>query len=131
MTIGLWGALIVAAFLALLLRRDRPELALGIGLSAGVGAAVFWFRQLKPVVDTATLWFGHAGLDATVAGVLFKSLGLCLLAQFCVNVCRDAGEQGLAAYAELAGKSAILLTALPLFRQLLDLAIVLIKGGDG
>ena len=40
--------------------------------------------------------------------ILFKTLGICFLAQFAADSCRDAGESALASKVELAGRSPFL-----------------------
>ena len=58
--------------------------------------------------------------------ILLKTLGICLLTQTAGDLCRDAGEASLAGKVELAGKTAILLLCLPMFRELLHTAVNLI-----
>ena len=50
--------------------------------------------------------------------------------QLAADACRDAGENAMAAKAELAGKAAMLLLSLPLFEKVAELAASLI-GGTG
>ena len=69
-----------------------------------------------------------AGLPAEYLRVIFRAVGICLLTQLAADTCRDAGEQSLAAKAELAGKCFMLLLALPLFERLLSLVTGLIRG---
>ena len=62
-----------------------------------------------------------AALPGEYAVILFKALGICWLAQFAADSCRDAGESALASKVELAGKTAVLLTTLPLFSAVAEL----------
>ena len=125
------GVLAITAFLSLLLRQYRPELALAIGVLAGVAVSLMLVRVLGAPLEKARQLMEKAGLGGDTALLLVKSLGICLLTQLTADVCRDAGEAGLASRAELAGKAALLLLALPLFGQLLELALLLMKGGGG
>ena len=68
------------------------------------------------------------GISDTYVSIVFKALGVCLLTQLAADACRDAGETGLAAKAELTGKFALLTLALPLFRKVGELAQTLIGG---
>lgn len=126
MEIGLVCAvLLIAAALAVTLRTARPELAMLLGLLAGAGVSVLAVRTLSGALDTVRTLLDRAAISSDTALILVKSLGVCLLVQFTADVCRDAGENGLAARAELAGKVALLLLALPLFRQIASLALEL------
>ena len=59
--------------------------------------------------------------------VLIKAIGVCYLTQFSADSCRDAGESSLAGKVELAGKIAILISALPLLDSVISLAVNLIE----
>ena len=60
---------------------------------------------------------------------MFKAAGICFLAQFAGDACRDAGETALASRVETAARLAMTAAALPLFRQLAEMALTLIGGG--
>lgn len=128
-TTGLIGIAVIAAFLAVVLRRHVPEQALAVGLIAGflilaaaIAAALPVFREIESLLK-------DSGMTGEYITVLFKALGVCLLTQLASDACRDAGEQGLAAKAEFAGKLSMLVLALPLFRKVADIALSLIQGG--
>ena len=54
------------------------------------------------------------------------------MTQIACDACRDLGERGVAARVETAGKLAVLLTSLPLFEEILQIAGELIgRGGLG
>lgn len=123
------GIAVIAAFLAVVLRRHVPEQALAVGLIAGflilaaaIAAALPVFREIESLLK-------DSGMTGEYITVLFKALGVCLLTQLASDACRDAGEQGLAAKAEFAGKLSMLVLALPLFRKVADIALSLIQGG--
>ena len=105
---GICALTVAAAFLALLLRAKQPEQALSVELLAGVLVTGLLLTRFREVFTAAESWLAAAGLAA--------------------DTCRDAGEQSLAAKAELAGKCFMLLLALPLFERLLSLVTGLIRG---
>ena len=57
------------------------------------------------------------GLSA-YAALLLKALGIAILTQCTSDICRDAGESGVANGVELAGKAEILLLCLPLLGEI-------------
>lgn len=123
------GLLLIAALLAVTLRTTRPELALALGLAAGIVASLVVINTLSDALAAVKTLLDKAAISSDTALLLIKSLGICLLTQLTADVCRDAGESGLASRAELAGKAALLLLALPLFHQIAALALTLIGGG--
>ena len=56
-----------------------------------------------------------------VFGVLLKALGIVLIGRITADLYKDAGESAIASGVELAVKTAVLLTALPLLNRLLSL----------
>ena len=128
---GICVLTVLAAFLAVLLRGQQPEQALSVELLAGILIVGTLLWRMQEVFATAESWMSLSGLPAEYLQVVFKAVGICLITQLAADTCRDAGEQALAAKAELAGKCFLLLLALPLFRQLLELISTLIGGEVG
>lgn len=125
---GICALTVAAAFLALLLRSKQPEQALSLELLAGVLITGLLLTRFRDVFAAAQNWLEAAQLPAEYLQVFFRAVGVCLLTQLAADTCRDAGEQSMAAKAELAGKCFLLLLALPLFERLLTLVTGLIQG---
>lgn len=120
--------LLIAAFLTVLLRRYRPELAMGVGIVAGAIALLAVLKTAAPAVSQLQALLDGAALPQAYTAILFKALGICLLTQLTADACRDAGESALAAKAELAGKLLLLVLSLPLFEKITSLALSLLQG---
>lgn len=125
------GVVVVAAFLAVILRQQRPEQALAVSLAAGLGILALVVSKALPVIGSLRELLEGAALPAEYGAILFKALGICLLTQLAADACRDAGEAALASKAELAGKLLLLTLALPLFEKIAQTAASLISGGTG
>ena len=119
--------LLIAAFLTVLLRRYRPELAMGVGIVAGTIALLAVLKTAAPAVSQLQTLLEGAALPQAYTAILFKALGICLLTQLTADACRDAGESALAAKAELAGKLLLLVLSLPLFEKITSLALSLLQ----
>lgn len=111
------GAALVAAVIAVMLRRYHAEYGMLISILAGVLILAMLLEALPQALGQVTELLQAAALPGKYALILFKALGLCWLAQFAADSCRDAGESALASKVELAGKTAVLLTTLPLFSE--------------
>lgn len=118
------GLGIVASLLLLLLRKERPELALGLGLLSGL---VLFFMVL-PRLSSVIMAFGNlaaeSGLEPFYFGVILKVLAISYVADFGAAICRDAGEELMATRVEIAGKVLIIASALPVIQEVL----LVIKG---
>ena len=123
------GAAVTAAVLAVTLRRYHAEYGMLLAILAGVCILAMLLQALPAVMSQISSLLRAASLPEEYALILFKALGLCWLAQFAADSCRDAGEGALASKVELAGKTAVLLTVLPLFSAVGELALGLAGGG--
>ena len=112
---------VTAVVLAAVLRKNTPELALLLILAAGLwmmslaaqamGAALALMRELAD----------QAGLSEALLEPVVKTVALAILTKLTAEVCRSAGEGGLAAFVETAGAALALLAALPLVRAVSQL----------
>ena len=59
--------------------------------------------------------------------VLLQVLCVAFLTHICASICLDCGEGTIAEYVELGGKLEILILALPLMREILEIAARLTK----
>ena len=117
---------IVSAVLIVLLRHNRPEQGMILSVLAAALLLLWVLQGIEPILDeirSLTELFQFSSADGQI---LLKTLGICFLSQTAADTCRDAGEGSLAGKIELAGKTAVLLLCLPLFRELLDIAVRLI-----
>ncbi|MCC8182019.1 MAG: stage III sporulation AC/AD family protein, partial [Clostridiales bacterium] len=108
-------------FCALVLRRQTPELALALALVTG--ALLLW--RSREALETVLSLFKEladlAGLSQEMLSPLVKTVGIALLVRIASQLCRDGGMGSGAAFLELAGSLAALVTVAPLLRAVLDL----------
>lgn len=112
---------VIGAFCALGVRRQVPELALVLGVVTGVlilAGAVDALTRVREFLDRLT---DLAGLSPAVLAPLLKTVGIAIVTRVASELCRDAGEGGIAAFAETAGAVAALCAALPLMQTVLDM----------
>lgn len=120
------GAAVISAALIVLLRQYRPEFGVILSVAAS-GLLFLWIvGSVLPVIQEIWDLAQKAGLPGQDAEVLVKALGICFLTQTASDACKDAGESSLASKVELSGKAAVLILCLPMFQDLLDIALRLI-----
>ena len=127
--VGIAGIAIVSAIIAVMLKRYHQEYAVIVSIIAGVVILVQIFANILPAISQINTLLSSSGVSNEYALILFKALGICFLAQFAADSCRDAGENALASKVELAGKLSIILLSLPLFEKIASTALALIGGG--
>ena len=112
---------VLAAMLALVLKQQRPELALQLGVAAGALVLLLVSDQLVGVVDEIERIGEQFGLQSDQLLVVIKVVGMAYLAEFGVQICKDAGETSLAGKVELAGKVMIIAVSIPVVASLLSM----------
>ena len=110
---------LVGTVLALILGQYRPEFRMLVTAAVTLLLMAMVLEQLSPVLEQLRSTMELTGLTRDYAAILFKAVGICLLTQLAGDVCRDSGESSIASKIELAGRAAILLTAMPLIQEVL------------
>lgn len=113
------GVGFLVCLLYLLLKKDQPALALLLVLAGNLTVIFLVVQQLAPLLE----WMHGLG-DAVRQesfSCLLKALGIALIAQFSQSLCKDAGTQSLAAGVELGARVLIMLSALPLLKNILTI----------
>lgn len=123
--IAIAGVGLVAAAAAVLLKQYKPEYAMLVSLAAAALIFGWILADLIPAFSVMRELMERAALSSEVVKILIKALGVCCLCELAGQVCREAGQLAIASKIDLAGKVAILLLALPLFRELLELSLSL------
>lgn len=118
-------ALVVVVF-AVLLRDERPEMALLLALAFGVLVFIFVLGKLGAIITLFRDLTRTARVDELYLTTLLKILGIAYIAEFGAQICRDAGEGTIASKVEMAGKVLILVLALPIFAAILEVILRLL-----
>lgn len=118
---------ITAAALALVLRQYRPEYAVLVSLGCSVAVLLWIIGGIAQVMEALDGLLEDSLLSRDLVLVVLKCLGVCVLTELAGQTCRDAGENAIAAKAELAGKVTLVLVSLPLFERLLQVAETLLS----
>ena len=125
--IAIVGIGIVAALFSLIIKQYKPEFGMYISLITGVVILAVIIKEITPILDTMEELIGIVSLDAVYGAALLKALAICYITQLAGDTCRDSGETAIAAKIEMAGKIAIVLVSLPLFKGIVDIVIDLIN----
>lgn len=118
---------VIAAILAVLLKRYRPEIALQVSIAAGLLILFAVIEQVTGIMESILGIAESFGLATSYLNIIFKVIGISYIAQFAAQTCRDAGEGAIAEKVELAAKILLLTLALPIVTELLQLVSSLIS----
>ena len=117
---------IISAVLSLVLKQYKPEYSMFISLASGILIFISVIAAINPIIRYITELTENAGLGVMYAEVLLKSLAVCYLTQLASDCCKDAGETAIAGKLQIAGKIAVLIMALPIFKSITEIITGLI-----
>ncbi|AOT68160.1 stage III sporulation protein AD [Geosporobacter ferrireducens] len=117
------GIGLVATILAILLKQQKPEIAVQISIATGVIIFIFIATRLTVVLEVLNMVAGKIDIDLVYITTIFKIVGIAYVSEFGAQVCRDAGEGAIASKIEFAGKILIMVLAIPILVALLNLIV--------
>ena len=112
---------ILTALLVTVLKKQSPESALLLSLSACILIALVVLDALKPLLRFFQTLQKQTQLEDGMLAPVAKAVGIGLLTQMSSTVCADAGQGAIARLIELCGGILTLSVALPLFEAVLEL----------
>ena len=119
---------ILTSVIVLSLRRHNAEISF---IAAIAGSALIFISVLvnfTSLYDTLKDILAAADININYISILLKALGICFLTEFACDMCIDAGQRALAGNISLAGRILIVITAVPLYKEILDTVLSLTGG---
>lgn len=122
------SVILVTVILSLSVGKQERDIAAVLSLAACCIAAVAAVTYLEPVLDF--LWEIQllCNLPEGLTSVLFKAVGIALVAELSATVCSDAGNASLGKILQILGGAVVLSMSIPMFRTLMTLIKEMIGG---
>lgn len=124
------GIALTAAALCILLKQYKPEYAMLVSLVCGILIFLVVIQNLKPAFDVMNQLMGSVNVSGEYGKAIIKALGICYITQLASDSCKDAGQTAIGSKVEMAGKVAVVLLALPLFQNIVSVAMGLVGMGQ-
>lgn len=118
---------VAAVIIALTLKPKNAEIAVMLGLCVAVVIMFALFSSVAQITDKISEITAASGISTGYIAILLKVIGICLVTEFTANVCRDSGSSSLAGTVTLTGKILVTIAALPLYSDILNVVLELIK----
>jgi len=120
------GIGIIATILAVILREEKPEIALQISIVTGLIVFVFVITKLNSVLAVLKYFASKTNIDLIYFTTILKVIAIAYITEFGAQVCKDAGESSIASKIEFGGKVLIMIMAIPILAALMDVITQLI-----
>ncbi|MBE6584677.1 MAG: hypothetical protein E7649_06865 [Ruminococcaceae bacterium] len=131
--IKIFGIAILGALFSVILRKWSMDVAVLFKVAVGVVLCIASITMLAPLMDRIREIGAAVDMSEEVSDcitALMRALCVAIISHVCATVCRDCGENGIAYYAELGGKIEIMLISLPLFLEVLETALEMMRLGE-
>lgn len=120
------GLGLVATILVVIIKQQRPELA--VQLSIVVGAVIFTMMlgKINSVISLLQEMARRSNISLLYMETILKIIGVAYIAEFGAQICRDAGEGAIASKVEFAAKVIVIVLAMPVIAAVFDYLLKLL-----
>ena len=118
---------VAGAICALVLKKNSPELGLAVTLAVGVVILLAALSVIMGIVEFVDLLADTAELEQDILAPLMKTVGIAIITKVASEICRDAKENAIASFVEMAGSAGAIFVALPLLKSVLEMITSLIS----
>lgn len=116
----------IVTMLAMIIKRERPELAVQLSLALAVIIFLLILTKIGAVLSMFRDLAEKANISMLYLNTLLKIIGIAYITEFGSQICRDAGEGAIAGKIEFAGKVMVMVMAIPIIALVLDTIVKLI-----
>lgn len=114
------GVSIFAVIMIIVIKNQRPEIALILSIATGIGIMLFAIYKLSAVVSVLNDLITKSGVNKEFLLIIIKVIGIAYVVEFGKNICIDAGQSSIATKLEMAGKVIIVALTIPLISSLVN-----------
>lgn len=115
------GVGIITAITALVVRQVKPEISVIISITGGILMLLLIANSLTSVFETFNSVIEKSGLTKGLFSAILKIVGVGYIAEFSASLCQDAGANSVADKILLGGKIVILVLALPIVTNIIEI----------
>ena len=115
------SAVILCCFVTVIIREIKREYSIIVALAGVSVVIVYAVKNFSVIIGQINSFISENGVDSTGITILLKAVGISVVCQFAGEMCTDTNNRLLQFSVELIGKTAILLTSLPLVGSILKI----------
>jgi stage III sporulation protein AD len=114
------GIALIATFLALLVKEQKPNFAFLLVVFVGCLIFLFLVDQIYEIINMLQNIAKQANVNMVYLETILKIIGIAYIAEFAAQITKDAGQGALSSKIELAGKILILAMAIPILTVIIE-----------
>lgn len=121
------GFCLLAASMVMVLQQLHPQTAGLLSVAFGVLVMGLVLPVIGEMVGEIRAFLLSLGLNAQYYRILLKAMGIVLVTQLAVQVCQDMDAPSIARRAAFCGRIALLGVAVPVFMELTQMAVDVLR----
>lgn len=114
---------LIAALCTLLIKSKNSEQAFMLGIAAAVVIVAATAGFLSEIIDFLKELIELSNLSGAVFLPVIKCIGIAIITKLSCELCKDAGQAGIASAVEYIGAVAAVYTTLPLLKTTIQLLV--------
>ena len=121
------GFCLLAASMVMVLRQMHPQTAGLLSIAFGVLVMALVLPGIGEIINAIQAFLLSLGLGAQYYRIMLKAMGIMLVTQLAVQVCQDMDAPSIARRAAFCGRIALLGVAVPVFMELTQMAVDVLR----
>ncbi|MFC0561624.1 stage III sporulation protein AD [Halalkalibacter alkalisediminis] len=120
------GLGLIATFLALVIKEQKPLFAFMLTVFVGILIFLFLIDEIAKIINMLQGIAEQANMNMMYLQTILKIIGIAYIAEFGAQIAKDAGQAAIASKIELAGKILILVMAIPILTAVIEMVLALL-----
>ena len=116
--VGILG--VAAVLMAIPLRKEKQEYSMFLSMAVCICIFIYIIGKVETVIDFAKKMQTFVAVDQTYITLILKMVGITYVAEFAMNICKDAGYTAVGNQIELFAKLSILVLSIPVLTVFLE-----------
>ena len=118
---------IISVSLIIILKNQKPEMALMCVVAASIIMLLFIVDELTSVIELLNRLIENSSIDINFLKIILKVVGISYIVEFGKNICIDAGESSIANKVDLGGKIIVISLSIPVISATLTSLVSLLN----
>ena len=120
------GIAIISTTLCLVIKKERPEIAMFIAILTGIAILFSVIFKLNFIVESIQDLAQKANIPTMYISLIIKLIGIAYLMEFAIQLCKDCGEGNIASKLEFGGKIIVMSMSFPILLSIVEMILNII-----
>ena len=120
------GVCIVSTSVCLVIKKERPEIAMFIGILTGALILFSVVSKLNFIIESIQDLSKRANIPTMYITLIIKLIGIAYLMEFAIRLCNDCGETNISSKLEFGGKIMVMTMSFPILLSIMEMILDII-----